>query len=117
MSGQNITKRISGDGSVTVTLNGALGIETSAELHRVLTSSLFDSQRVVLGMQQLEGMDATTLQVICSACRSAVSQNSSLVSESAMPACLVSFCRDMGISQGATCNQNSNDPCFWNVGG
>jgi len=113
MSDRKITRSVADDGAIVVALSGALNIETSGELHRLLSDSLYESQRVVLDAQQIESIDASTMQVICSACRSAVLQERSLVCGNDVPASLVSFGRNIGAPQGVPCNRNSNDPCIW----
>lgn len=99
--------------AATVTLSGSLTIESSAELHRVLSESLNDSQKILLDMQHLKDIDMPSLQLICSACKTAVLQQRVLVCETPMPECVASLGRNLGASQGLPCNHNSNEPCIW----
>lgn len=114
MNDQNINKSISDDGSTaTVCLSGSLGIEKSGELHRVLAESLNESQRVVLDMQHLEEIDMTSMQVLCSTCKTAAAQKLGFVCETKIPDCLLSLCKGIGAPQSLSCNQNAKEPCIW----
>lgn len=113
MTETNIIRQATVDGTTTVTLSGSLTIETSRELHRVLSEALNDSQRIELDLQRLDAIDLTALQIICSACKSASNLKRSLACSSGIPAPLASLGKSLGGPGGLPCIQNNNDPCIW----
>jgi len=117
MSAENIIRQVASDGVSTVTLRGALNIETSAELHHALLESLNESQRVVLDARQLEGIDITCLQVICSACKTATTEKRSFECEGKIPECLDALRGSIGAGQKGSCNQNPHEACIRFGGG
>jgi ABC-type transporter Mla MlaB component len=114
MSAYTIAKNANSDGSITVVLGGSLSIETSAELHKILSESLDESQQVTLNLRALESIDMTSMQVICSGCKTAAKMGRGYDCEpDSMPPCMISFGSSMGGPQGLPCSQNENKPCIW----
>ena len=114
MSAYSIVKNANPDGSVTVVLGGALSIETSAELHKVLSESLDESAQISLNLQAVESIDMTSMQLICSGCKTAAKMGRGYDCEpDSMPGCLASFGSSLGGPQGLPCGQNDNKPCIW----
>lgn len=114
MADQQITRRANTDGSTTITLKGSLSIETSGELRRFLAEAMDESPQVNLNLQELESIDLTSLQVICSGCKTANAMGRGYDCESnAIPECISSIGKKLGAPQGLPCGQNSNKPCIW----
>jgi ABC-type transporter Mla MlaB component len=114
MSIYSITKTANPDSSITVSLGGALSIETCGELHKVLSESLDESQQVTLELRAIESIDMTCLQVICSGCKTAAKIGRGYdCGPGSMPDCVVSYCISLGVPQGLICGQNDNKPCIW----
>lgn len=114
MSEYAIAKNANADGSISIVLGGSLTIEASAELHKVLTEALDESQQVMLNLRSLESIDMTSMQVICSGCKTAVVMGRGYDCENdSLPVSLVSFGSSIGGPQGLPCNQNDNKPCIW----
>jgi ABC-type transporter Mla MlaB component len=113
MSIYSITKRANSDGSITVTLGGSMSIETSGELHKILSESLDESQQVTLELKSIESIDISCMQVICSGCKTAAKMGRGYDCADAMPVRVVSFCNNLGGPQGLPCGQNDNKPCIW----
>jgi ABC-type transporter Mla MlaB component len=118
MSNYTIAKNANADGSITVVLCGSLSIETSSELHKVLAESLDESQQVVLNLRSLESIDMTSMQILCSGCKTATTMGRGFECEpDSMPDCMVSFGSNIGGPRGLPCSQNNNKPCIWYGGG
>lgn len=114
MSAYTIAKAANPDGSLTVVLGGTLSIETSGELHRILTESLDESAQIMLDFSAVENIDITSMQVICAACKTAAEMGRGYDCESgSIPDCIASFGSSIGGPQGLPCSQNNNKPCLW----
>jgi ABC-type transporter Mla MlaB component len=114
MSAYTIAKNANDDGSITIALGGSLSIETCGELHKVLAESLDESQQVTLNLRTLESIDMTSMQVICSGCKTAAKMGRGYDCEpDSMPSCVASFGSSIGGPIGLPCNQNDNKPCIW----
>lgn len=114
MSEQQISRRVNTDGSTTITLKGSLGIESAGELCQLLNEAIEESPQLIMNLQDLESVDLTILQVICSACKTASAMGRSYDSElNRMPECVSAIGKHLGAPQGLPCGQNSNKPCIW----
>jgi ABC-type transporter Mla MlaB component len=114
MSIYSIKKTSNPDGSITVTLGGALSIETCGELHKALSGSLDESQQVTLDLRAIESIDMTNLQVICSGCKTAATMGRGYdCAPASMPECVVSYGSTLGGPQGLLCSHNENKLCIW----
>ncbi|MDA8428763.1 MAG: STAS domain-containing protein [Geobacteraceae bacterium] len=114
MSDYTIARNSNADGSITLVLGGALTIETSGELLKALAESLDGSQQVMLNLRAVESIDMTSMQVICSGCKTAAKMGRGYECEpDAMPGCMLSFGSSIGGPQGLPCGQNDNKPCIW----
>jgi len=114
MSDYSIAKNVNADGSITIVLGGSLTIENSGELHKILAESLDESPEVVLNLRALESIDMTSMQVICSGCKTAAIMGRGFECEpDSMSDCMVSFGSSIGGPQGLPCSQNNNKPCIW----
>lgn len=114
MSTCTIAKNVNPDGSITVVLAGEMSIETSGELRKILSESLDESQQVTLDLRAVESVDLTSMQVICSGCKTAAHMGRGYDCEpDAMPGSIASFGKIIGAPQGLPCGQNDNKPCIW----
>jgi len=114
MSEQHITKSVAPDGSsATVTISGVLKIDAAAELRHVLGEALAEAPRVLLDVGQLEDIDLTILQTVCSACKSAAARKSVFLFEGELPDCMTAFNSGIGAYKGSSCRQNNDEPCTW----
>jgi ABC-type transporter Mla MlaB component len=109
-----IAKNANPDGSITVVLGGSLSIESCGELHKTLSEALDESQQVTLNLKALENIDMTSMQVICSGCRTAAHMGRGYDCEpGSMSACVEDFGSSIGGPKGLPCSQNDNKPCIW----
>lgn len=114
MSEFSMTKSAHSDGSISLVLGGSLSIENCAELHRTMAESLDESHQVVLNLHALESIDMTSMQVICSGCKTAASMGRGFECEpDTIPDCMTVFGSSIGGPQGLPCGYNNNKPCIW----
>lgn len=114
MSEQKIVENLAGDGSsATIAISGTLNIEAAAELQRALAGALSAAPRVVLDMRQLEELDITILQILCSACKTAAANKRRLVIEGELAACVKTLNRGIGAHMAAFCRQNNDETCIF----
>ena len=113
MAEKTIMRRANIDGSTTIVLKGTISIESSAELLRVITEALDETPQVNLNLKDLEHIDLTALQVICSGCKTANSMGRGYDCESTVPRAVSEIGKKLGAPQGLPCGQNSNKPCIW----
>jgi len=104
-----IKVQISDNGELaTVILGEELTIETCAEFKQALTDALDTARQVVLDARQLRQVDIASLQLICSACRSAASKGRSLCFENEIPDCMKSLRTTIGAYRGLPCNHTKS---------
>jgi len=114
MNEQMISKTLASDGSTaTLVLRGALNIETAAELQRTLHEAFAESPLVLLDTRQLEELDVSILQTICSACKSAAASKRRFVLEGELPTCMKALAEGIGAHMESPCRQNNNEPCVF----
>jgi ABC-type transporter Mla MlaB component len=111
---QKIQRTTAADGAgITIRLTGDWGIEDAPELHQLLADTLTDADRVVLNIQQMGSLDITTMQVICSACKTAAMRSKLLQVAGTLPECLNTLSTSVGAKRASMCNQNNNQACIW----
>jgi anti-anti-sigma regulatory factor len=87
----------------TVIVGETLTIETCAEFKQALSNALDTACQVVLDAHQLQQVDITSLQLICSACRKASSSNRLLAFENDIPSCVESLRTSIGSNRSCPC--------------
>jgi len=118
MSSYKLDKQLAPDGSsITIKACGNMGIEAAAELHAALMESVSSVKTVKLDLQQVDRVDITTLQIICSACKTAAANGCKLFSDYMLPECLKKENALTGAHIATRCKQNNDEPCQWFVGG
>ena len=112
MDAATLKVQISDDGELaTVIVGETLTIESCAEFKQALSNALDSAPRVVLDTRQLRQVDIPSLQLICSACRSASSKGRSLAFENDIPGCIESLRTGIGANRGCPCNHT--DSCIY----
>lgn len=114
MTAQIIEKSLAEDGkSVVLKAAGRLNIEVAAEIHRMALVALCEAEKVQLDLRQVEEMDITALQIICSACKTAAVQKRSFTSHGDLPECLGSLVKESGVIRNGICKHNADQFCNW----
>ena len=113
MSGTAISWHMKDDGSAVVSVAGAVSVETCGEFHRVMTEAMDGSNRLEMDVAGLDGVDITTLQIFCSACRTASAQKKTICfAGGRLPDSLSLLAGDMG----KPCIHNDNHICHLHGG-
>jgi len=114
MSGATIAMNVADDSThAKVLVKGSLTIDNIAEFRQTLVEALEASNRVVLDLGELQEVDITAVQTICSACKTAAASQRSLSAEGQIPDCFQEFGKGIGAPHGVPCCQNCNEPCTW----
>jgi len=114
MSDHRIVKSVAPDGSsATVAVSGALTIEAAAELRQAFVDAMAEAPRLVLDARQLEEMDMSILQTVCSACKTAAARKQSFSFTGELPVCMTTLNSGIGAYRESACNHNNNEPCIW----
>jgi anti-anti-sigma regulatory factor len=98
----------------TVVVGETLTIETCTEFKQALSNALDTARQVVLDAHQLKQVDIASLQLICSACRSASSRNRSFTFGDYIPSCCETLRTVIGANQINPCNHTES--CVWGGG-
>jgi anti-anti-sigma regulatory factor len=115
MDGATIKVTMPDNGELaTVIVGETLTIETCAEFKQALSNALDTARQVVLDAHQLQQVDITSLQLICSACRVASSKGKSIAFENDIPSCIETLRTSIGANRSCPCNHTES--CIW-VGG
>lgn len=114
MDGAPIKLTISDNGELaTVTVGETLTIETGIEFKQALSGALDSARQVVLDAHRLQQVDITSLQLICSACKSASAMNRSFTFGDDIPSCIATLRTVIGANQGSPCNNKRTESCIW----
>ena len=92
---------------------GRLNIEVAAEIHRMVFVALCEAEKVQFDAQQVEEMDITVLQILCSACKTAAVQRRSFTSHGDLPECLSRLVKESGVVRNGICKHNADQSCTW----
>lgn len=113
MSELSISLTVAADGnSITVNLAGVISIENVTQLHSALIDALSASKQVVLDVGKVEAIDMTTMQIFCSACKTAAANNLAFLVKGDYPDCMKTFSSDIGAQTGIDCPHNNNVTCI-----
>jgi len=100
-------------GTATVTLAGDLTIASAAELRDMLSRALTETDRVVVCLGQVEDMDLSCLQLMCSAHRTAIRQGKGFVFQGRRPEAFTRIADKAGFLRGRSCTLNPGKDCLW----
>lgn len=114
MSDLTITHTLSSDGTLLeVALAGRLAIDTAPELLTLLRTQLPTAHRTKLDVASLTEVDLSGMQLICSACRTAVENGHSFNFSGSPAPCVQTAIGAVGLQRHVTCRHNTQNPCLW----
>lgn len=114
MSDLAISHAVSDDGvTLEITLGGRLAIDTAPELLQLLRIQVPAVQKVRLNVAALSDVDLAGMQLICSACRTALAHNHSFNFSGSLAPCVQKAIGTVGLQRYTTCKHNTNNPCIW----
>ena len=104
--------RNTGDKGV-ITLDGDLTISNAEELRKVLMKSLLEAEDVSIEMENLQNMDLSCLQLLCSAHRSAVRFKKRLCIRGVRPGTFNDLVAAAGFARSSGCRLDTDKSCLW----
>lgn len=114
MSNLAISPALSSDGAMLeVAVGGRLDIETAPELRQFLLAHMPTVQKVRLDVSQLSTVDLAGMQLICSACRTALAGTISFRFSGTLGPCVQEAIGTVGLQRHTTCKHNADNPCIW----
>ncbi len=101
------------DSHGNVTLDGDLTLAQAGELRMSLIKALIDADDVVLRFGSVTEVDLSSLQLLCSAHRSAVRLNKQLVFFGKWPEPFRKAVEDAGYGRVTGCRLDCGNSCLW----
>lgn len=105
------------DQTGTIMLKGELNIQYASRLKEMLSDSLARAERLRINVEQIEEIDLSCLQVLCSAHRTAIGLQRSIEVAGTWPEDFRSVVERAGYSAGRSCGSPENVSCLWKSGG
>lgn len=101
------------DGEIVILSGDRLTIETATDFARLLREALDASKKVALEFEPEMAIDITGLQIICSACKTAVAGEKSFSYHGPQPEALAALISASGAERHAACKHNNGLTCIW----
>ena len=113
MSDLTLSYTLSPDGStLQISAAGRLAIDTAAELHGLLLEET-TATNILLDVSGIEEIDLAGMQLICSACRTALGVQKRFNFSGCMPPDVKKAIETVGLQRQSTCKHNTDLPCIW----
>lgn len=113
MSDLTLTHSTSSDGStLKISAAGRLAIDTASELHSLLLEET-TSTNILLDVSGIEEIDLAGMQLICSACRTALRVQKRFNFSGCMPPEVKKTIEGVGLQRQSTCKHKADLPCIW----
>jgi anti-anti-sigma regulatory factor len=107
---------ISGDNDLNISIQGRLCIDTAQELLVLLKEHLNNASRVIIDPAGVTETDLSGVQLICSACRTALTQHKRFNFKNDLPDCMKKTVESIGLQRSVTCKHNADMACIWSGG-
>jgi len=101
------------NGVIVINSGERLTIETVADFTRLIREGLSASKDVAVEFDANVEVDITALQVICSACKTAVAEGSTFTVRGSQPKVLADLIAASGAARHGLCKHNNNAACAW----
>lgn len=113
MSDLTLSHTLNEAGQLTISIGGRLAIDTTAALRNFILEQLPAAQSVCLDTSALEEIDLTGMQLICSACFTALSENRAFTFSAVRASCMAQAVDTLGFKDYKVCKHNSEISCIW----
>jgi len=113
MSDLTLSHLLNDAGQLTITIGGRLAIDTTAALKDFLLEQWPASKSIRLDSSALEEIDLTGMQLLCSACYTALSENRSFRFSGTPAPCIAQGVDNLGFQDHKLCKHNTNISCIW----
>jgi anti-anti-sigma regulatory factor len=101
------------DGSIIISSGGDLTIANAALFVGCIWDALATSRQVVIEFDADVEVDVTTLQVLCSACKTAAATGRTLAHQGPGTKSLRRLSATAGAERLDRCRHNNDNPCIW----
>lgn len=101
------------DGHMVISSGDRLTIENAAEFSRLISEAFEASHLVAVEFDPAVEIDITGVQVLCSACKSAVNSGKIFSYSGPQPQALTDIISSSGAERHAGCKHTNNSPCIW----
>lgn len=110
----NLSHTVSDDGNtLKIAATGRLAIDTVQPLQSLLMELIAPVSSIQLDLSAIDGIDLAGVQLICSACRTALDAHKRFNFTGSLAADVTKAIGDSGLQRQATCRHNDNLPCIW----
>lgn len=114
MSDLTLTHSISSDGStLSISAAGRLAIDTAPALHSLLLEQSSPVTYIQLDLSSIDEIDLVGMQLICSACRTALDAKKHFNFAGCMAPDVRKAIDTVGLQRQTTCKHNADLPCIW----
>lgn len=113
MSDLTLSHTLNDAGQLTITIGGRLAIDTAATLKDFLLEQLPAATCIRLDTCSLEEIDLTGMQLLCSACWTAQSENKTFQFSGTPAPCLTTAINNLGFQDHKICKHNADISCIW----
>ena len=96
-----------------ITLEGELTLPYAEELRGVLIKALEDNNEVSIGMENVQDVDLSCLQLLCSAHRSAMRSQKKVMLSKDLPMMFTAAVEGAGFSRLKGCKYDKSSSCIW----
>ncbi|UCH80378.1 MAG: STAS domain-containing protein [Nitrospiraceae bacterium] len=101
------------DKKKVLTINGSLTIEHVEELKNILLEIKENADHIIVNLANVESVDASCLQLLCSAHKTYLNENKSLEISTQCSEVLKRTVGNSGYAQHKGCRQDNNQSCLW----
>jgi len=116
MSDLTLSHTLNDAGLLTVSIGGRLAIDTTAILKDFLLEQFPAANTIRLDTGALEEIDLCGIQLLCSACYTALSENRSFRFSGTPAPCLTQGANSLGFQYHKLCKHNADISCIWSGG-
>lgn len=114
MSDLTLTHTMLGDGTtLKITVAGRLAIDTAPELQALLLDRIGPVAGIQMDLSAVDAIDLAGLQLICSACRTALDSHKRFNFSGNMTPDIKTTIEHVGLQGQTTCKHNDGLPCIW----
>lgn len=107
---------ISDGNTLNIIIKGRLCIDTAPELLTLLKNTVSGAARIKIDPAGVTETDLSGIQLICSACRTALTEQKKFGFKSDLPDCMKSVVESIGLQRSVSCKHNADMACIWSGG-
>jgi ABC-type transporter Mla MlaB component len=96
-----------------IVLTGSLSLAFAAEIRTQLLQALDEAETVHISMKDVDEVDLSLIQLLCSAHRSALARKKTLILQKSLPDMFVQIVDDAGFQGHIGCSNGGEECCLW----